>query len=301
MRPQRDLNPSRITKNLGFFNSNVPQSGSFWSSLDTGVQTDFRGAARPYLRAAATTSARCRPAGSKRSTSEDLPGHQLVTVPRLRDRRNASKLGCPFDCKAQLARDGFRARGGGRDFAQQFPGLVESRESPFRSVSEHPRRAPAGHAVWRGSRELRLAAFWAISGFTNQKKERRLENGFQPFVRLHSSEGKVYSAAKEFLREVEARKCPLLSQRELRKAARLRRTDAVVRSLASFHTDPRYGNDLHRADMAWALHAATLGLSREQIEHEILNARDLSKKGPPLRRWAYAMRTASKAIALSAQ
>ena len=55
-----------------------------------------------------------------------------------------------------------------------------------------------------------------------------------------------------------------------------------------------------RADIAWAVHAAARGLSREQIEHEILNGRDLSKKGPP-RRLAYAMRTASKAIALSAQ
>jgi hypothetical protein len=51
--------------------------------------------------------------------------------------------------------------------------------------------------------------------------------------------------------------------------------------------------------MAWALHAAARGLCLEQIEHEILNSRDLSKKGPPLRRLAYAMRTAGKAIALS--
>jgi hypothetical protein len=52
--------------------------------------------------------------------------------------------------------------------------------------------------------------------------------------------------------------------------------------------------------MAWALHAAARGISRELIEHEILNSRDLSKKGPPLRRLPYAMRTARKAIALSA-
>jgi hypothetical protein len=43
------------------------------------------------------------------------------------------------------------------------------------------------------------------------------------------------------------------------------------------------------------------GLSQEQIEHEILNSRDLSKKGPPLHRLAYATRTPSKAIAPSAQ
>ena len=70
----------------------------------------------------------------------------------------------------------------------------------------------------------------------------------------------------------------------------------------SFHAYSRCAADLHRADMACALHAASQdNLSREQIEHEILNGRDLSKKDPPLRQLAYAMRTASKAIALSAQ
>jgi len=53
--------------------------------------------------------------------------------------------------------------------------------------------------------------------------------------------------------------------------------------------------------MAWALYAVARGLSQEQIEHEILNSRDLSKKGPPVRWWEYVMRTASKAIALCTQ
>ncbi len=54
----------------------------------------------------------------------------------------------------------------------------------------------------RGSCDWRH--FGRLAGFTNQKKERRLLNGFQPFVRLRSSGGNVCSAAKEFLREVEA-------------------------------------------------------------------------------------------------
>jgi hypothetical protein len=37
--------------------------------------------------------------------------------------------------------------------------------------------------------------------------------------------------------------------------------------------------------MAWALHAASHGLSSQQIEHEILNSRDPSKEGPPPRRF----------------
>jgi len=151
----------------------------------------------------------------------------------------------------------------------------------------------------RGSCDWRH--FGRLAGFTNQKEERRLKNGFQPFVRLRSREGNVYSAAKEFLGELEALKREHLSRREPRKAAQLRQIDAPVRPITSFHADSRYAGDLHRADMAWAIQAAARGLSPEQIEHEILNSRDLSKKGPPRRRLAYAMRTASKAIALIAQ
>jgi hypothetical protein len=37
-RPQRDLNPAEINKNLGFFEPKVAQGGPFWCKLDTGVQ-----------------------------------------------------------------------------------------------------------------------------------------------------------------------------------------------------------------------------------------------------------------------
>ena len=36
---------------------------------------------------------------------------------------------------------------------------------------------------------------------------------------------------------------------------------------------------LHRADMAWAIYAASCGLTLEQIRDELLIGRDLSKKG----------------------
>jgi len=51
-----------------------------------------------------------------------------------------------------------------------------------------------------------------------------------------------------------------------------------MRPLTEFHGDRRYGGGLHRADMAWALHAASRGLPEQQIRDEILHARDLSKK-----------------------
>jgi hypothetical protein len=64
-------------------------------------------------------------------------------------------------------------------------------------------------------------------------------NERQPFVKLRCSEGRVYSGAAKFLREVEALKRTLLSPRELRNEARLRRTGALARPLASFDTDSR--------------------------------------------------------------
>ena len=47
--------------------------------------------------------------------------------------------------------------------------------------------------------------------------------------------------------------------------------------------------------MGWALHAFSGGLSLEQIHAEILQARDLSKKGCRRRQLDYARRTAAKA------
>lgn len=57
-----------------------------------------------------------------------------------------------------------------------------------------------------------------------------------------------------------------------------------------------YVSDLHRADLAWAKHAAGRGLTFEQIKDKLLNGRDLSKKGTYKRQLEYAERTARKAL-----
>jgi len=54
--------------------------------------------------------------------------------------------------------------------------------------------------------------------------------------------------------------------------------------------------DFHLADMAWAKHAAGRGLTLEQIKAELLDGRDLGKKGSRKRQVEYAERTARKAI-----
>ena len=88
----------------------------------------------------------------------------------------------------------------------------------------------------RGSCDWRH--FGRLAGFTNQKKERRLQNGFQPFVKLRSCEGHVYSPAEEFLRHVEALKREDFSLREPREMAR-QDTNTAVRPITSFHADSR--------------------------------------------------------------
>src|SRR6266851_9997742 len=87
----------------------------------------------------------------------------------------------------------------------------------------------------------------------------------------------------------------LLSIRARRRTTRPVNSDSI-RPIADFYNDPRYGGDLHRADMAWAIYAASRGLSQEQIRAEILHARDLSKKGRRGRQLQYAERTAAKAV-----
>jgi hypothetical protein len=62
-------------------------------------------------------------------------------------------------------------------------------------------------------------------------------------------------------------------------AGRVGQGASGLRPLAEFHRDPRYAGDLHRADMAWARHAAATGLPAGEIRAAIMAARDLAKKG----------------------
>ena len=139
--------------------------------------------------------------------------------------------------------------------------------------------------------------FGRLAGFTNPKRERQLPSGMRPFARLRSAKGRVYLRAAEFLARISEDE---QHQRETVKGeqphtTQRRRTERVgVKALKEFHDDPIYAGDLHRADMAWAKHAAGCGLTLEQIKAELLNGRDLSKKGDHKRQLEYAERTARR-------
>ena len=138
--------------------------------------------------------------------------------------------------------------------------------------------------------------FGRLAGFTNRKPERLLPNGLAPFVCLHQSRGTIYYAAHDFLQEVKSISEAAFAERAMRRTCRSTAEENPVRSLMEFHGNPRYEGDLHRADMAWALDAASHGLSQQQISEEILHARELSKKGRIQRQIDYAERTAIKAL-----
>jgi hypothetical protein len=139
--------------------------------------------------------------------------------------------------------------------------------------------------------------FGRLAGFTNPKPERQLPSGMRPFARLRSATGRVYSNASEFLAAIRATcdgEPKQVHEPSKRRSGRRRR--AGLRPLEQFHADPAYAGDLHRADMAWAKHAAGRGLTVEQIKNELFNGRDLAKKGSRKRQLEYVERTARKAI-----
>jgi hypothetical protein len=139
--------------------------------------------------------------------------------------------------------------------------------------------------------------FGRLAGFTNPKRERQLPSGLRPFARLRSATGRVYSRATEFLAGIKTSSDGQAGQSEKPHKRPHRSKERVgVKPLREFHSDPIYAGDLHRADMAWAKHAAGYGLTLEQIKAELLDGRDLGKKGSRKRQIEYAERTARKAI-----
>src|SRR6266851_1025398 len=111
-----------------------------------------------------------------------------------------------------------------------------------------------GSADWRH--------FGRLAGFTNPKPNRRLASGLQPFARLLEARGQVYSRAPAFIAKVRAAvagEAAPASGGTGKTAGQGAQESPPLRPLDEFHRDPRYAGDLHRADMAWARHAAAMG------------------------------------------
>jgi hypothetical protein len=79
----------------------------------------------------------------------------------------------------------------------------------------------------------------------------------RPFARLRSAAGRIYSKAAEFVAEIRSSGDEQEGQGAPPERPHVPRRRAVP--LEEFHKAPAYGSDLHRADMAWAKHAAGRG------------------------------------------
>jgi hypothetical protein len=131
-----------------------------------------------------------------------------------------------------------------------------------------------GSADWRH--------FGRLAGFTNPKPNRRLASGLQPFARLLEANGQVYRQAPVFIAEVRAALASegaTVGSGEEGRAGEGAPERPPVKPLAEFHDDSRYDGDLHRADLAWARHAAAMGLSASEIRATIMEAPILARYG----------------------
>ena len=167
--------------------------------------------------------------------------------------------------------------------------IVETSPGNFQAWLKHPRVLPRrlstlaarelvtkfggdiGSADWRH--------FGRLPGFTNRKPKYE-KQGKWPFVLLRSSRGLPYAEGETFLRHVEQLNAAQVEERHKQRFARLSPARCARFSFLSidrFRSNPKYGGDLHRADMAFATLAKAMGMPDSLIQAAI-ESRDLSKK-----------------------
>jgi len=189
--------------------------------------------------------------------------------------------------------------------------VVETSPGNFQAWLKHPEQLSKelGTAVARALADRfggdRGAADWRhygrLAGFTNRKeKYRNLVTGLHPFVRIVHATGATYPAAIGFLARVNAeleeqdrveRERRLAFSTDSRNPARERR----FKSIDEFRTDPKYGGDGTRIDLAFAIYALSHGAATSEVEAAICT-RDLSHKGTDKRQADYVERTVRKAL-----
>jgi hypothetical protein len=148
-----------------------------------------------------------------------------------------------------------------------------------------------GAADWRH--------FGRLAGFTNRKQKYRGSAGLYPFVKVVQAPGTVYPESERFVLHIR-RQLEIERERELERRSRLQARAKQVsagdlKSIDSFRTDPRYGGDGTRIDLAYAIYALSRGATEAQVE-AALRSRDLSHKGGERRQADYVERTIKKAL-----
>jgi hypothetical protein len=188
--------------------------------------------------------------------------------------------------------------------------VVETSPGNFQVWLKHPERLDKemGTAAARALAERfggdTGAADWRhygrLSAFTNRKaKYCDPVTGLHPFVKLVEASGVVYPEAPRFLQEmrekIEARQREEAERRAKRSFVRSAAA-TEMKSIDAFRSDPRYGGDGTRIDLAYAIYALSHGRSEAEVE-AMIRSRDLSHKGSDRRQQDYVERTIKKALA----
>jgi hypothetical protein len=146
-----------------------------------------------------------------------------------------------------------------------------------------------GAADWRH--------FGRLAGFTNRKLKYQIADGLFPFVRLISASGEVYPNAEKFLARVEAQLAAERRRSEERQLKYRTGQTGPRRTIDEFRSNPLYGGDGTRIDLAYAIYALSHGAREDQVRQAI-RSRDLSHKGSEKRQAEYVDRTINKAISV---
>jgi hypothetical protein len=186
--------------------------------------------------------------------------------------------------------------------------VVETSPGNFQAWLKHPERLPRevstlaarrlsekfggdpGSADWRH--------FGRLCGFTNRKTKYESPAGLFPFVKLVEANGLVYAAATGFVSEVTSNYKNKMQERQ----STARPNAAVgprssIKSIEDFRSDPRYGNDATREDLAYSVYALSHGVTVDEASRQ-LSVRDLSHKGADKRQRQYVERTVKKAASI---
>lgn len=187
--------------------------------------------------------------------------------------------------------------------------IVETSPNNFQAWLKHPRTL-SKEVSTAAARELAKqfdgdtgAADWRhfgrLAGFTNRKAKYQSVDGLFPFVKLSSATGHVYDKADEFISRVESR---IKTEGEKRQERHWSRTRAggttLTRTIEQFRSNPAYGGDKTRSDLAYAIYALSHGIDQTDIA-QALRGRDLTHKGSEKRQVEYVDRTIKKAMAIA--
>jgi hypothetical protein len=145
-----------------------------------------------------------------------------------------------------------------------------------------------GAADWRH--------FGRLAGFTNRKAKYQGDDGLFPYVRLVAASGTVYPNADRFIDQLEKKLAQDRERAEQNRARYCRNEPQNMRrTIEHFRSNPVYGGDRTRIDLAYAIYALSHGASEEDVRGGI-RTRDLSHKGNDKRQNEYVERTIDKAL-----